>query len=269
MGVIEDIEPPLKRMKGPLGESKSFSGNSSDLQAVSHSLGELMARPLNSQGDGDTIGSKGVIKKSEFIKIITRTLYSLGYKKSGALLEEESGTPLYSSAVKLFMEQVMAGKWDESVATLHMIGLQDEAIVKSASFVLLEQKFVELLKADKVRAALDTLRNELVPLHINIDRVHELASCVISPLRAIKFANNQDGQDNSRSKIMERLQKLLPASIMIPEKRLEHLIEKALDVQINACVFHNTLDSDLSLYCDHQCGKNQIPSRTLQVRHSG
>ncbi|XWS39633.1 hypothetical protein CRYUN_Cryun18bG0071800 [Craigia yunnanensis] len=267
MGVIEDDEPPLKRVKGPLEESKSLPVDHSTAQPVSCSLGDKMARPLTSQGDGETIGSQGIIKKSEFIKIITKALYSLGYEKSGALLEEESGIPLHSSVVNQFIQQVTDGKWDDSVAALHMIGLSDETIVKSASFLILEQKFLELLKMEEVTAALDTLRNEIVPLHVNLNRVHELAACIISPLQCVRLGIS--GQDTevttSRSKILEKLQKLLPAAVMIPEKRLEHLVERALDVQRGACVFHNALDSDLSLYSDHHCGKNQIPSQTLQI----
>ncbi|KAB1997244.1 hypothetical protein ERO13_D12G011500v2 [Gossypium hirsutum] len=266
MGVAEDSEPPLKRVKGPLEESKSLPEDHSTTKSVSCSLGDQMARPLTSQGDGETIGSQGVIRKAEFIKIITRALYSLGYDKSGALLEEESGIPLHSSVVNLFMGQVTNGKWDDSVATLQTIGLSDE-IMKSASFLILEQKFLELLKMEKVAAALDTLRNEIVPLHVNLDRVHKLASCIISPSQCIRLGiSSQDTEGTkSGSKILEKLQKLLPAAIMIPEKRLEHLVERALDVQREACVFHNTSDSDLSLYSDHQCGKNQIPSQTLQI----
>ncbi|XVE49674.1 hypothetical protein DITRI_Ditri01bG0100200 [Diplodiscus trichospermus] len=267
MGVIEDSEPPLKRVKVPLEESKSLPEDPSTAGSVSCSLGDQMARPLSSQGDGETVGSQCVIKKAEFIKIITRALYSLGYDKSGALLEEESGIPLHSSVVNLFMQQVTDGKWDDSVATLHLIGLSDETIVNSASFLILEQKFLELLKMEKIAAALDTLRNEIVPLHVNLNRVHELAACTISPLHCVRLGIS--GQDTegmkSRSKILEKLQKLLPAAIMIPEKRLEHLVERALDIQREACVFHNTSDSDLSLYSDHQCGKNQIPSQTLQI----
>ncbi|KAK9275970.1 hypothetical protein L1049_023246 [Liquidambar formosana] len=267
MGGIEDSEPPLKRVKVPLGESESYKEDSSLTEPVSGSFGKPMARSLSSQGDGETIGSKGVIKRPEFIKIITRALYSLGYDKTGALLEEESGIPLHSSVVDLFMQQVLDGKWDESLATLHMIGLSDETIVKSASFLILEQKFFEFLNVDKVMAALDTLRTEIVPLCINIGRVHELAACIISPSKYGVLGHS--GQDivgaTSRSKILEKLQRLLPAAVTIPEKRLEHLVELALDVQRDACVFHNTFDSELSLYSDHQCGRNHIPSRTLQM----
>ncbi|KAG2300772.1 hypothetical protein Bca52824_037244 [Brassica carinata] len=266
MGVVEDTEPPFKRAKRDETNGFSSSGNSSVRgSSVTNSLGDLMARPLtSSQGDDETIGSKGVIKKSEFVRIITRTLYSLGYGKAGAMLEEESGIPLHRSFVETFLQQVKDGKWDESVVTLHRIGLVDENAVKSASFLLLEQKFLELLKFEKIADALGTLRNEIEPLHINTKRVHELACSLISP------STSGPGKENvsSRSKVLEELQNLLPASVIIPEKRLESLVENSLHIQRDACVFHNTLDSDLSLYSDHQCGKHQIPSQTVQILES-
>ncbi|KAJ9691742.1 hypothetical protein PVL29_013818 [Vitis rotundifolia] len=226
-----------------------------------------MAWSPSSQGDKDAIGSKGIIKRPEFIKIITRALYSLGYSKSGDQLQKESGIPLHSTVVDLFRQQVVEGKWDESVDTLHRIGLSDEYIVKSASFMILEQKFLELLKKEKIKDALSTLRNEIVPLSINVSRVHELAAYIIFPSSsAVGGPSSQDAAGSkSQSAILEKLQKLFPAAIMIPEKRLEQLVEQALDVQRDACAYHNTFDSELSLYSDHHCGTNHIPSQTLQV----
>lgn len=262
MGVKEDREPPLKRVKVTSEDSKILAGHSLDKESVACSLGDPMAGPLTSQRDGETLGSRGVIKRTEFVKIIVKALYSLGYDKSAALLEEESGTSVHSSSVNLFMQQVLDGKWDDSVATLRVIGLSDERIVKSASFVILEQKFLELLQMENVSSALNTLRNEIVPLQTNISRVHDLAALVISPL----YLSGQGPElPKKRSKILETLHMVLPADVMIPEKRLEHLVERALDVQRDACMFHNPLDSDLSLFSDHQCGKHHIPSRTLKV----
>ncbi|GMH19781.1 hypothetical protein Nepgr_021622 [Nepenthes gracilis] len=263
MGGTEDGEPPLKRVKESLGDLNSFSVNSFCSEPTSSSFGVPMPQPLPSQGDGEMIGTKGVIRKQEFIKIITRALYSLGYNKTGALLEEESGIPLHSSKVSLFMQQVLDGKWDESVATLHDIGLSDET-VRSASFVILEQKFLELLQQEKTMAALNTLRNEISPLYRNVKRVHELAACIISHSQCI-VSRHGTLSVSSRSQILEKLEKILPAAIIIPERRLENLVEQALDVQRESCVFHNSLDSELSLYSDHQCGRNQIPSKTLQI----
>ncbi|KAH7521280.1 WD repeat-containing protein 26 homolog [Ziziphus jujuba] len=261
MGAIEDSEPPLKRIKG---RPNSLEDSSSFTDSIACSLGDSMARPLPSQGDdGETIGSKGVIKRSEFVKIITRALYSLGYNKSGAILEEESGIPLNCSVVNLFMQQVVDGKWNDSVSTLRTIDLLDEKAVNLASFLILEQKFLELLKTEKVNAALDTLRNEIVPLQINSSRVHELAKCIFSP--SSEFSSPNEDVATSRENLVQKLQNLLPAALMIPEKRLEHLVEQALDVQRDACAFHNALDTDLSLYSDHQCGRTQIPTQTLQT----
>jgi len=42
-------------------------------------------------------------------------------------------------------------------------------------------------------------------------------------------------------------------------------VEQALDLQRDACVFHNSLDHALSLYADHQCSRDQIPTQSLQV----
>ncbi|KAG6624068.1 WD repeat-containing protein 26 homolog [Carya illinoinensis] len=267
MGGIEDNEPPLKRTKICLAESNSLLKDLSHMQPVACSMGYSMARPLPSHGDEETIGSKGIIKRSEFIKIITRALYSLGYDKSGALLEEESGITLHSSVFNLLMQRVNDGKWNECVAMLHTIGVLDEKTVKSTSFLILEQKFLEHLKMEKVTDALDTLRNEIVPLCVNVSRVHELAACIVAPSQYVRLGLSSQDIDvvKSRSNILETLQKVLPAAVMTPEKRLEHLVEQALDVQRDACIFHNTLDSDLSLYSDHHCGKNQIPSQTLQI----
>ncbi|KAM3301345.1 WD repeat-containing protein 26 [Capsicum chacoense] len=266
MGAAEDDEPPSKRVKfsGQLIEisDRTFFRNPS-----SCSFSDLMARPLALQGDDEVVGTKGVVKKVELVRIITEALYSLGYKKTGACLEEESGLPLHSSVVNFFMQQILDGKWDESVSTLRKIGLVDEKIVKLASFVILEQKFLELLDKEKVIDALKTLRDEISPLCINIDRVHHLSSCIISPSqRALTGVSGQAiVKVKSRSKLLEELQRLLPPTVMVPEKRLVHLVEQAIDLQLDACRFHNSVVSEMSLLTDHQCGRDQIPSLTMQI----
>lgn len=267
MGRAEDDEPPPKRVKvssrkGDLPKSTLLT------DPASCSLNDLMAHPLVRQGDDEVVGAKGVVKKVEFVRIVAEALYSLGYNKAGARLEEESGIPLQSAEVKLFMQQILDGKWDESVATLHKIGLIDEKIVKLASFEILEQKFFELLDGKNVMDALKTLRTELGPLCVNNDRVRELSLCILSPLQQVLAG--MSGQDvvrpKSRTKLLGELQKLLPPAVIIREQRLVHLVEQALDLQLDACRFHNSLVGEMSLLTDHQCGRDQIPSQTLQVR---
>ena len=86
MGGVEDEAPALKRMKLSSKGLVGLSNGSSSVESVGGSSSDLMARPLSSEGDGEVIGSKGVIKREEFVRIITKALYSLGYKKSGARL---------------------------------------------------------------------------------------------------------------------------------------------------------------------------------------
>lgn len=269
MGGFEDDEPPSKRARASSVESASLPDCFSFSKSA-NPLGSTMARPLPSQGKEVMVGSKGVIKKEEFVRIITKTLYSLGYEKSGAVLEEESGITLHKPMVNLFREQVIDGNWDNAVVTLNKIGLQDENIVKSAAFLILEQKFFELLRNDNVMGAMKTLRCEITPLGVNRKRVHELSTCMISysPQQLfLGFSKLGIDSSSSRLKLLEELQKVLPPTVMVPERRLENLVEQALTVQRDACYFHNSVDG-LSLYIDHHCGKDQIPSRTLQVLHA-
>ncbi|XP_022774606.1 WD repeat-containing protein 26-like [Durio zibethinus] len=270
MGGVEDDEPASKRMKLSSEELRLLSNGSAIKEPLAGSSGGLMAWPLHSQGGKEVVGSKGLIKKVEFVRIITKALYSLGYIKSGAHLEEESGITLHSSLVNVFMRQILEGSWDESIVTLHDIGLTDERTIKSASFLILEQKFFELLDEEKVMDALNTLRTEIAPLCINNSRVRELSSSIVSPSQCFSvWSLKQDTlRARSRTKLLEELQKLLPPTVMIPERRLEHLVEQALVLQRGACLFHNSMDKEMSLYADHQCGRDQIPSQTLQILQS-
>uniref|UniRef100_A0A7N0UAI3 CTLH domain-containing protein n=1 Tax=Kalanchoe fedtschenkoi TaxID=63787 RepID=A0A7N0UAI3_KALFE len=268
MGGGDEDEPPSKRKKLSSGVLIGLSNGSSLTESVSGSLGETMARPLHSQGDDEMVGSKGVIKRVEFVRIIAKALYSLGYNKSGALLEEESGIPLHSSLINLFMQQILEGNWDESVRTLHEFCLLDENIIKLASSLILEQKYFELLDAENFMEALKTLRTDIAPLCINNSRLRELSSCILmSPSNGLLNGHPSliSDRKRSRSQLLEDLQKLFPATLMIPERRLENLVEQALSLQRDACPFHNPSDQEMSLYVDHQCGKDQIPTHTLQI----
>eukprot|EP00249_Psilotum_nudum_P020319 c27652_g2_i2 orf=717-2492(-) len=264
-GADEDGPPPLKRMKLSSSSSEILFREASSSQSE-ESAGSVMARRLPSS-DGETVGSTGLIRRVEFVRIITQALYSLGYEKAAALLEEESGIPLESPIVTEFRKQILGGKWDESVATLQNIGSVDNDTLKTAAFLILQKKFLELLKKNDTAGALKTLSSEISPLQINKQRLHELACCFISPSNSELpgTSTKRSSRLNSGLQLLEELQDLLPPSIMIPKKRLERLVEQALNVQREACLFHNSLDQALSLYTDHRCSRDQIPTQTVQV----
>ncbi|KAL3633805.1 hypothetical protein CASFOL_022567 [Castilleja foliolosa] len=268
MGGVEDNEPPSKRVKVSSVESGGPSNGTSVVEQVSCSLSDSMARVLASLGDDEVVGSNGVIRKVELVRIIAEALYSLGYSRTGARLEEESGIPLHSSAVELFMCRIIEGRWDESVSMLREVGVIEEKVMKLASFAILEQKFFDLLYGGKTMDALKTLRTEITPLCVNEKRVRELACFLLSPSQ-----NSREGVSTgeSRKKLLGELHKLLPATLMVPENRLVHLVEQALVLQKDACRFHNSSAGNMSLFIDHQCGRDNIPSQTLQIlqEHNG
>ncbi|KAL8474105.1 hypothetical protein ACS0TY_030100 [Phlomoides rotata] len=262
MGGVEDVEPPSKRVKVSSGDSGG-SSNSAFLRGQGTcSLSNPMARLLESQDDG-VVGSKGLIKKAEIVRVMAEALNSLGYSETVARLEEESGIPLHSPVVDLFMRQILDGRWDESVLVLHKIGIVDESIIKLASFIILEQKYLDLLDEDKIMDALKTLRTEISPLRIHDERVREMSSFIVSPSQI--SIDGTSSKLESRKKLLDELRKLLPPTVIIPEKRLWHLVEQALFLQKDACRFHNS--GKISLLTDHQCGRDHIPNQTLQILH--
>ena len=209
------------------------------------------------------------------VRIITQSLYALGYKRSAHLLEDESGIPLQSYLVSELREQILDGKWDESLASIRLL-LLDPSSFESATCLILQQKFFEQLRMNDTMEALRTLRLEISPLNIKKERLHQLASCLICPYKmealspSFSFSSLSNGKygkicPNPRERLLHELQQFVSPSVMIPERRLENLLEQALIVQRKACIFHNSMEQPLCLYYDHKCGRDQIPNRTVQV----
>ena len=46
---------------------------------------------------------------------------------------------------------------------------------------------------------------------------------------------------------------------MIPERRLDSLLDQAIQLQKMSCLYHNTEQERISLYTDHSCDRNQFP----------
>ena len=215
------------------------------------------------------LGSNGLIRKTEFVRVITQSLYSLGYCKSASLLEQESGIPLQSQAISTFQNLILEGKWDESIDSLKNLEIEDSKNLNSAALLILEQKYIHHLKKGNISEALKTLRNEISPLQTDKGKLHSMASCLICPdkietLHSVVRKNSNSCVD-FRHKILENLQGILSPSVMIPERRLEHLLEQCLKDQMNACTYHNSLDQTISLLNDHQCHRDQLPTQTVQV----
>lgn len=211
---------------------------------------------MEKNNPSDTLGSKGLIKKHEFIRIILQSLYSLGYTKTASLLESESGVSYKSSEFQLFESHVLNGNWDACVTFLNSITEILGDSVESALFLVFRQSVMEYLKRGEDGLALDVLRKRVSALRVDRFKVHSLANSVVNL--------NDDGDGDLRGKLLMDLEKLLPPPISIPDGRLEHLVETTVTAWVDSCLYHSS-SNPVSLYEDHSCGRDQFPTTTTQI----
>jgi WD repeat-containing protein 26 len=73
----------------------------------------------------------------------------------------------------------------------------------------------------------------------------------------------------SRTRVMDRLQSYLPATVMLPPRRLRSLLVQAVEMQTERCACHDmaweTNVENVSLLSDHNCSADGFPVQPLQV----
>ncbi|XP_025073905.1 WD repeat-containing protein 26 [Pogonomyrmex barbatus] len=137
-------------------------------------------------------------------------------------------------------------------------------------FLLLEQKYLEYLEEGMVFEALHVLRNELTPLGHNTGRVHQLSLFMMCSGRdELQTRAGWDGKGPaSRAALMDRLQRFLPPSIMLPPRRLHSLLCQAVEMQNQLCTYHITHTQ--VYYCDSKIINIVVQiliQETLKVTH--
>lgn len=212
----------------------------------------------------ELIGSKGLIKKHEFVRIIVQCLYSLGYSKSASCLESESGVSYKSSEFQLLESHVLNGNWDSCIDFLNSIRDALGESKDSAIFLVLRQCLLEHLNRGEDTLALDVLRKRVSVLQVDRYKVHSLAKSMLSLKDMDLGAIDGDDVHDLRRKCVTYLEKLLPPPISVPEGRLEHLVETTVTAWVDSCLYHSS-SNPISLYEDHHCSRDQIPTATTQV----
>ncbi len=77
------------------------------------------------------------------------------------------------------------------------------------------------------------LQTELTPLRHRQARTHELSTfLMLSKAEDIARATHTAGGENSRRDLMDKLQAYLPASVMLPPRRLVQLLSQAAEFQV-------------------------------------
>jgi len=205
----------------------------------------------------------GLIKKHEFVRVIIQCLQHLGFPKTSSCLEEESGILYKSKDFEVLESDILSGNWEGCLRSLEgMKGLADETL-SLALFLVLKQCLLEFLSHGDDSSALSALRKQVSELKLATEKVHSLAFDLICT-KEEGVSEMSNDLIELRKKLLLELEKLLPPPITLPERRLEHLVETVVSSQIDSCLYHN-YPGAVSIYADHCCGQDQIPTETVQV----
>ncbi|ORX89150.1 WD40 repeat-like protein [Basidiobolus meristosporus CBS 931.73] len=211
--------------------------------------------------------SKDRYEREEVVRLICQSLHDLGYSRSTQLLEMESGFSMERPEVTQFRKGVLAGDWSHVEALLPSIGLQEPEKLEKVQFLLRRQKYLELLEAREVPAALGVLRNELTPLGCDTEQLHLLSSLLMcGDVKDLKKLAGWNGTvADTRKKLLEELQVNIAPSVMIPNRRMETLFDQAAKYQRDHCLYHDITEKEFSLYSDHRCDQSRFPGVTKHV----
>ncbi|KAF4576667.1 hypothetical protein EYR40_000914 [Pleurotus pulmonarius] len=216
---------------------------------------------------GTTLYDDSTVDREEFVRLVIQSLRDVGYIESASTLEAESGYTLEASEVSQFRRYILEGQWTKAEASLMHIGVVDEEGMLDAKFLISQQKYLELLEAQKTTAALHVLRTELAPLNVEAEHLHTLSSLIMcSEAEDLRHRAGWDGAaGTSRQQLLSNLHRYIPSSIMIPQRRIATLLRQALSYQRQRCVYHNSNSTNFSLYMDHQCDKDAFPRTTTTI----
>jgi len=97
--------------------------------------------------------------------------------------------------------------------------------------------------------------------------IHSLSSLIICRNHQELFAMaHWDGAaGTSRSKLLRSLQEFISPDHLVPERRLERLVEQALQHQTVNCLYHNVEVDSLDLFSDHECPRSCTPTHTPDI----
>ncbi|KYR01089.1 WD repeat protein [Tieghemostelium lacteum] len=217
--------------------------------------------------------------KNEMVRLLVQSLHSLGYKNSAELLEKESGVSLQTKEIAQFSQCILGGEWNKIESLIPYLNLQSKDDLNSVKFLIYSQKYLELIDKKNVKEALVCLRSEITPISTDPHKLQTLTSLIMcsnaqqieSKKKEICIYNNSTSKTLSRVDLLNNIRKYVSSEVLLPEKRLEHLIKESIQHQIGKCLYHNTNEPYISLFKDHVCSKDQMmPSEarfTLKDKH--
>ncbi|KAJ7709607.1 WD40 repeat-like protein [Mycena rosella] len=243
---------------------QKHNGHSKQSSAASHALS--VARVTL---PGSSLYDDSDVDREEFIRLVIQSLRDVGYIESAATLEAESGYAMETPEVADFRRFILEARWSKAENSLQRLGVRDREGLWDARFLISQQKYLELLEAQRTTDALQVLRNELAPLDVDSEQLHALSSLMMcSEPEDLRQRAGWDGAaGHSRRILLDNLHRYIPPSIMVPPRRFSTLLHQANAYQRQQCVYHNIPMSSpgFSLFADHQCDKTGFPRVTTTV----
>mmetsp|Transcript_35390 Transcript_35390/g.87958 ORF Transcript_35390/g.87958 Transcript_35390/m.87958 type:complete len:620 (-) Transcript_35390:32-1891(-) len=205
------------------------------------------------------------LPRRELILLILQTLDALGYRNAMDVLESESGMVLEGVDVKSLHESVLKGNWRGVREALSKLNFQDP-VGQACHFLVLEQKYLELLYDKQIFDALDCLRSELADACFDAestDRLHKCSSYLMCQDPDDLQGRAEWTYKGSRELLWQRMVDLIPPEVVVPPRRLAVLLHQAWKLQEMHCVYHNRNTSSFSLLQDHTCPQGTLPTHCV------
>jgi len=260
---ISDLSAPKAQFFFFLGLCRQRGRETSQAGDPSAAM-DLPESSVSRADEGRAPRRVGPVDREELVRVIEQSLYSLGYRRAAAALEAESGVPLYPPDHGSLLLDVMAGRWDACAETVRAVAGVGDADRAVAEFLLWRAHYLELLGTGGdagLRRAREVLRRRIAPLGVDRRCVHCLACAMVSCDGAVA----PDAVVGWRIAVFLDLVEVLPPWFHVPSGRLEHLVESAVTKQVASCIYHN-LPDEITLFQDHKCHEQHIPSKCAQVR---
>ncbi|KAI8101236.1 hypothetical protein M9435_001344 [Picochlorum sp. BPE23] len=214
-----------------------------------------------------------MIDKTQYIRLIEQALGNLGYGDVAAELERVSGVEMQPLVARRFREAVLKGDVSTALSLLGELG-SDANSVEQARYLLLCNHYASLVESGESQAALKYLREQIQPLESQLvardgprltnapQSLSYLAAMLLDrsshpcPPKRLRDDVNEERQE----RLLSDLQRLLSPEVLMPENRLEVLLEQAVTSQIEKCRYHNTRNPRVSLMTDYKAGPECLPT---------
>ncbi|PRP88859.1 hypothetical protein PROFUN_00327 [Planoprotostelium fungivorum] len=227
---------------------------------------EMAGGDLNSD-----VKPSGERRKKETLQLILQALDEMGLGESVKTLEKESGIILQEKTMYPLFEAISAGSWDVVIKLLDDVSFHRREDGAKARNLVNVQIYLEHLENRNISEALNILQTNLAG-HTPPEQLSQLSRLIIcSKAEEVRREGRWDGaQGSSRGSLVDKIKSLLSpeGKVCVPSNRLDTLLDQAVKYQKTLCLYHNNREDQFSLYIDHVCEREQLPSQCIAVLES-